>query len=452
MVAFGKSCSHHGPMNCLSLTHFLSATLCFGLAACGEEGAQDPLELVDSPPGQPATNSQGEGQESSSPVSPGFRGNLGFEPGGSVGDDALGEFHVVLSVDINDKPVGDLVIDLWHGAAPVTSRNFLRLVDEGFYDGLKFHRILRDFMIQGGCPLSNGTGNSAHGQIVAEFSDDPERDHRYGVISMARMGSDPDSASCQFFICCDDGPKLWNLDGKYSSFGRVVSGVHTLEAIASVAVVNGRGEVSTPNVPITIREAQVVRGPALAGSQPLVRPGKDPEAQYKSPRVIVESLLVACNHAGQPRTVDSGEALVNSYHAQVQAGADLIQLAVQHSDARGVDQDSRRAIHRVLAPNVRDREGDAAVRELQQRLEQELTGAAKRLQAQEITREEYVTISKGLNLELTEHMFSERWRPAREFPAGFLEIALDLDVGELGIVSYHAALAPRGFTLLRRIE
>ena len=103
----------------------------------------------------------------------------------------------------------------------------------GFYDGLTFHRIIRSFMVQGGDPTGTGMGNGPYGTILAEFSDAPERAHGYGVLSMARMGNDENSASCQFFICCDEGPSVWGLDGNYASFGGVTSGLAALEALAS---------------------------------------------------------------------------------------------------------------------------------------------------------------------------------------------------------------------------
>lgn len=117
-------------------------------------------------------------------------------------------------------------------AAPLTVANFVKLVREGFYDGLTFHRVIPGFMIQGGDPKGNGTGG-AKDRIKGEFRqngvDNPLR-HVRGVISMARA-YDPDSASSQFFIMHADAP---HLDGSYAAFGHVVEGMDAVDEIAAV--------------------------------------------------------------------------------------------------------------------------------------------------------------------------------------------------------------------------
>ena len=131
---------------------------------------------------------------------------------------------------------GRLVILLDATTAPVTVANFISLVEDGFYDGLTFHRIIEGFMIQGGDPKGNGTGGSAN-TIKGEFSSnghDNDISHKYGVISMARSGGDEsnnygyDSGSCQFFICNDDAT---SLDGEYAAFGYVVEGMSVVDDI-----------------------------------------------------------------------------------------------------------------------------------------------------------------------------------------------------------------------------
>ena len=127
---------------------------------------------------------------------------------------------------------GKIEIELYPEHAPITVKNFEKLVKEGFYDGLGFHRIIPGFMIQGGDPLGNGMGGSDE-NIVGEFSrngyNNPIK-HTRGVISMARA-FDPNSASSQFFIMHADAP---HLDGQYAAFGKVVSGMETVDEIASV--------------------------------------------------------------------------------------------------------------------------------------------------------------------------------------------------------------------------
>ncbi len=131
---------------------------------------------------------------------------------------------------------GRVVILLDATTAPVTVNNFINLVNKGFYDGLTFHRIIKDFMIQGGDPDADGTGGNkdASGKelnIKGEFDENGHKNdisHKYGVISMARS-NDPDSASSQFFICNADAAD--SLDGKYAAFGYVVQGMSVIEAI-----------------------------------------------------------------------------------------------------------------------------------------------------------------------------------------------------------------------------
>lgn len=121
-------------------------------------------------------------------------------------------------------------IELYPEIAPITCENFEKLVKQGFYNGLCFHRVISGFMIQGGCP--NGTGTGGPGwNITGEFSANGIKNdlkHERGVISMARAAN-PDSAGSQFFIMHDDAPYL---DGQYAAFGRVVEGIDVVDEIA----------------------------------------------------------------------------------------------------------------------------------------------------------------------------------------------------------------------------
>ena len=137
-------------------------------------------------------------------------------------------------VEMKVKDYGTIVLKLDGEAAPGTVDNFVSLVNDNSYDGLTFHRVMSNFMIQGGCPKGNGTGDSGR-YITGEFSankfDNPIS-HKRGVISMAR-GDDYNSASSQFFICNADYP---SLDGKYAAFGYVVEGMDVVDAITSGTV------------------------------------------------------------------------------------------------------------------------------------------------------------------------------------------------------------------------
>ena len=150
-----------------------------------------------------------------------------------------------------DTSLGPIRLTLDPAVAPGHVRNMVALAESGFYDGVCFHRIIKGFMIQGGCPQGTGTGGPGY-QIKAEFNDTP---HEPGVLSMART-SDPNSAGSQFFICLEKVP---HLDRQYTAFGR------TADA-ASLAVVKAIGDVRTgggdrPVEAVTIKKATVTRTP-----------------------------------------------------------------------------------------------------------------------------------------------------------------------------------------------
>ena len=133
-------------------------------------------------------------------------------------------------VEMCIKGYGRLVILLDATTAPETVANFLSLVESKFYDGLTFHRVIKDFMVQGGDPKGDGTGNGPN-TIKGEFSQNGHQNdisHKYGVISMARS-KDYNSASCQFFICNADARR--SLDYQYAAFGYVLSGMSVVDAI-----------------------------------------------------------------------------------------------------------------------------------------------------------------------------------------------------------------------------
>lgn len=120
--------------------------------------------------------------------------------------------------------------ELYPDIAPITVENFVKLVKEGFYDGLIFHRVIPGFMIHGGCPEGNGMGGPGY-HIKGEFAANGIKNdlkHTRGVLSMARA-MDPNSAGSQFFIMHEDAP---HLDGQYAAFGKVVEGMETVDEIA----------------------------------------------------------------------------------------------------------------------------------------------------------------------------------------------------------------------------
>lgn len=128
---------------------------------------------------------------------------------------------------------GRITLEMDRDAAPNTVKNFLYLANNGFYDGLEFHRVISGFMIQGGCPDGTGMGGPGHsikGEFAANGFNNPLK-HKRGVISMARS-MNPNSAGSQFFIMHADAP---HLDGQYAAFGRVTDGMDVVDEIASVS-------------------------------------------------------------------------------------------------------------------------------------------------------------------------------------------------------------------------
>lgn len=158
---------------------------------------------------------------------------------------STGKHHAEIVV----KNYGTIVLELDADVAPITVENFANLVNEGFYNGLTFHRIISGFMIQGGDPLGNGTGGSSK-TVKGEFASNGVKNsisHVRGTISMARS-SMPNSASSQFFIVHQDSTFL---DGQYAAFGTVTSGMEVVDKIcADTAVEDDNGTVAKNNQPV----------------------------------------------------------------------------------------------------------------------------------------------------------------------------------------------------------
>ena len=142
-------------------------------------------------------------------------------------------------IKIEVENYGIMIAELYPDIAPITVKNFKKLINDKYYDGLIFHRVIKDFMIQTGDPTGTGSGGSEE-TIKGEFSNngvDNALSHKRGILSMARRGGNPDteetmnSASSQFFIVHKDYP---SLDGNYAAFGRVINGLDVIDSVASV--------------------------------------------------------------------------------------------------------------------------------------------------------------------------------------------------------------------------
>lgn len=157
--------------------------------------------------------------------------------------------HPLVTIELSNDQV--IKIELYPEIAPNTVNNFVSLIDKGFYDGVIFHRVIPDFMIQGGDPDGNGTGGPGY-SIPGEFSAngfENKLKHKRGVISMARS-NDPDSAGSQFFIMVADSP---HLDTQYAAFGAVIEGMDA----ADVIVGQEQGAGNMPLNPISMKKVTV---------------------------------------------------------------------------------------------------------------------------------------------------------------------------------------------------
>ena len=179
---------------------------------------------------------------------------------------AMNSNNEKVRVEMKVKEYGTIVLELDAEAAPKTVANFVGLAKSGFYDGLTFHRVMADFMIQGGCPKGNGTGNSGEtifGEFASNGYDNPIS-HKRGVISMARSDDnnpfttdDFNSASCQFFICNADSP---HLDGDYAAFGKVIEGMDVVDSItfATVGYADRNGAINDASKQAVIEYVKVL--------------------------------------------------------------------------------------------------------------------------------------------------------------------------------------------------
>ena len=184
------------------------------------------------------------------------------EPEGAVtGFDENGKILDTVYVKMTVKDYGVIILKLDGKTAPITVTNFVTLVNDGFYNGLTFHRVMKNFMIQGGDPTGTGTGSSSK-KIKGEFSANGYNNtikHERGVISMARSSA-YNSASCQFFICNATNYSVSSLDGKYAAFGRVISGIEVVDLITSntAGYGNSNGVISNKSKQVVISEMKVI--------------------------------------------------------------------------------------------------------------------------------------------------------------------------------------------------
>lgn len=363
--------------------------------------------------------------------------------GPEITDAQLSEFYIEMDASIDGKPAGTMTFVFWPEKAPIAVRNYLRYCDEGFYDGKIYHRILRDFMIQGGSSSNTAAGQGPNGMIKGEFSNDPKWAHRYGVLSMAR-GGPPDSGSSQYFVITDsENPSVKALDGKYASFGIMINGVDTLESIANVKTkMNPRGEPSQPLQRVMVTEVRVVRGTPTVEKEKIERPPFDLHGEPE--RVKIQHILISFKGTGTDatRTQEEAETLAKAILEQAQNGADFDALVAANTDDPGSVASTPPGAYALL--NTQQKApGEKAVMDLQTKLLAEVEAKTKTMEA---ARAEF------MESEVFKQFNEVRWAPRGQMVSGFGDTAFKLQVGETGICNFDKSASKYGWHIIKRYE
>jgi cyclophilin family peptidyl-prolyl cis-trans isomerase len=371
---------------------------------------------------------------------------FGFEATGSITQEMLTEFYVEMTVAVDGKEVGTMVFDLWPEQAPATVRNFLRYVDEGFYDGLGFHRILRDFMVQGGDPLGTGAGDGPHGAIIGEFSTELARKHGYGVLSMARGGQDSNSGSCQFFVCCSESMDVWSLDGKYASFGMMVKGVEPLEAMASVPVGGPRRQ--SPMRSVKIVKAVAKRGELPTSDEKIERPA--PDLKGEPADITVQHVLISFRETPvkADRSKEEAEALANEILKRARDGEDFGALVKEYSDDNINPKDALPGSYRMLNNGVQALDYDRAVFTNLEKEQEFVNGLKAKFDKKEITYEQ----AMGQIQDYRVGKYGAQPIPRGQMVQSFGDISFSLKVGEIGVAEYSPTGSKFGWHIIRRVN
>ncbi|MAU93464.1 MAG: hypothetical protein CMJ93_04580 [Planctomycetes bacterium] len=420
------------------------------LAACGDNNPSPPIALstveetasMQEPTAAPVSTVQATG------------GSRHFEDPAIVSDEQLKNYYIEMDCEIDGESIGTMTFELWAEAAPIHVRNFLRYADEGLYDTRTYHRILRDFMIQGGSPDNTGAGKGVHGNIQAEFSSEKSRAHRYGVLSMAR-GGDPNSASSQYFVITDSyNPSVKNLDNSYSSFGIMVNGVEVLEQIANIKCIANpmSGEPSNPTQEAMVKTCRVVEGAVPQFDEVIARPmadiGDEPE------QIRIQHILIsfAGTRTTATRTQEEAETLATEILKRAKAGEDFDSLVVEFTDDPGGKDTSPKGKYAMLNTGRHNAEADAKSAEIQKEAMALQTALMARVESKEITMEqakaEFDEAAKGLRARLS----AIQWFPRGQMVAGFGNIGFNLEVGEIGISNFDKIDSPFGWHIIKRYE
>lgn len=375
-----------------------------------------------------------------------------FEDKTKVSDEQLSEFYLEMDIAIDGEDIGTMTFELWPEKAPITVRNFLRYADEGFYDGKIFHRILRDFMIQGGSSTNTAAGQGPHGMIKGEFSSDPKFNHEYGVLSMARS-TPPDSGSSQFFVITERSMSARGLDGQYASFGKMVHGVATLEQIANIETRPNptNQEPSMPTKRAAIKEARVIKGTPTK-SEVIERP--KPDLNGEPERIRIQHVLISFDGKTPTakRTQAEAEALAKEILERAQAGEDFAALVTEYSDDPGGKDTTPKGSYSMLNNGIRDYEAEEKSYALQNRAQDLQADLLAQVEAKAITMEEARSQYQATIEELMKELPKVQWFPRNQMVPGFGNVGFQLQVGEIGISNYDAKESPHGWHIIKRYE
>ncbi len=379
-----------------------------------------------------------------------------FENKETIADADLGDYYIKMHCSIDGKSVGAMTLVFWPEVAPIHVRNFLRYCDEGFYDGLTYHRIIRDFMIQGGCPNGIGNGDGPHGNIKGEFSKDKKYAHKYGVLSMARDNS-PDSASCQFYICCEETPSVHNLDGKYSAFGMLVNGVKTLEAIADTKVKPGRGggSPSSPMAKVTMDKVEVIKG-VPTETETVVMP--EPDLGGEPAKVSVQHILISFKGAipSATRSKEDAEKLALEVFAKAKAcksDAEYTALVKEHTDDSVRPGDENPGVYAMLNNKVRrDADFEKKYTELKGQFDALQADLKAAVASKSMTEAEAQAETQRVGMRLQSELEKSKGMPRAQLVPAFGNVGFKLEVGEVGLAPYDKKDSKFGWHIIRRVR
>lgn len=372
----------------------------------------------------------------------------------AIADVELKEFYLEMDVVIDGEPVGMMTFEVWGDEAPITVRNFLRYADEGFYHGRKFHRILRDFMIQGGSSNNTGSGQGPNGQIKAEFSNEKNRRHRYGVLSMARGGS-PDSASSQFFLISEsNSPSTIGLNGKYASFGIMINGISVLEQIANIPTISNGREKSNPTQEAIVTECRVIRGEPTVKREELVRPPMDLNGEPE--RVRIQHVLISFAGTGTTatRTKEEAEVLAKEILQRAKAGEDFNALVEQYTDDPSGKTTTPRGTYSMLNKGCfAPAEETTRLMELQTSIQELQTALMAKVNKKELTMDEAKAQFFALPVVVEfQNAQSSSWMSRTQMVAAFGDVGFSLEVGEIGTSIFDTTTSPFGWHIIHRYQ